>query len=160
MHFKLLLVLLQRNHNCNHYNIKMTTLQEHLINHGVKPSLQRMAILKYLMGNKSHPTADMIYNDLYEDMPTLSKTTVYNTLRLLSESGVILAINIEEKNVRYDADLSPHAHFRCKGCGKIYDIPLDHTNSIYVDGIGELKLEEVHLYYKGQCKECAEKNNN
>lgn len=51
-------------------------IQERLIFHNIRPSVQRMAIMGYLMSHSTHPTVDMIYNDLYPDMPTLSKTTV------------------------------------------------------------------------------------
>lgn len=137
----------------------MDTVKQHLLDHGVKPSVQRMAIMKYLMDNKTHPTADIIFNDLYVQIPTLSKTTVYNTLKLLTEMGAVKTIAIDEKNARYDGDMSPHAHFRCKNCGCIYDIPLDQNDKIFVDGIGELTIDEVHLYYKGLCKDCLDIQN-
>ncbi|MDO5570057.1 MAG: transcriptional repressor [Bacteroidales bacterium] len=134
----------------------MESVIAHLLSHNIKPSVQRLAIMKYLMEHKTHPTADMIYNDLFKDIPTLSKTTVYNTLKLLSENGAAKVIGIEEKNARYDGDMTPHAHFRCKNCGCIYDIPLEANDKLFVEGIGELIVDEVHIYYKGYCKECAE----
>ncbi len=142
----------------DNYMKTMDEVKQHLLDHEVKPSLQRIAIMKYLMENKTHPTVDEIYNDLYESIPTLSKTTVYNTLKVLTDKGAAIMIGIEEKNARFDGDTSPHAHFRCKDCGCIYDIPLDENNTIFVDGIGELIIEEVRLYYKGLCKECAERS--
>ena len=92
-------------------------IKDRLLSFGIKPSLQRMAILDYLLKNATHPTADTIFGDLYPNIPTLSKTTVYNTLKLLEEQGVIISISIDEKNVRYYGDLSEHAHFKCKECG-------------------------------------------
>ena len=135
----------------------MNSVKQHLLDHGVKPSIQRLAIMKYLMENHTHLTADIIYNDSYPEIPTLSKTTVYNTLKLLTEHGAVLTIGIDDKNARYDGNVTPHAHFRCKNCGCIYDIPLDQNDKIFIDGIGELTIEEVHLYYKGYCKDCREK---
>ena len=58
-----------------------------LLEHNIKPSMQRIAIMNYLMEHKTHPSADEIYTELSPSMPTLSKTTVYNTLRLFSEQG-------------------------------------------------------------------------
>ncbi|MGL4293511.1 MAG: Fur family transcriptional regulator [Bacteroidales bacterium] len=136
----------------------MDRAKQHLLDHNVKPSIQRLTIMKYLMEHHTHPTADMIFNDLYQEIPTLSKTTVYNTLKLLSENGAVRTIGIDDKNARFDGDMSPHAHFRCKNCGCIYDIPLDGKDKIFVDGIGELTIDEVHLYYKGFCKECLTQN--
>lgn len=75
----------------------MDKVKQHLTDHGVKPSIQRLAIMKYLMEHRTHPTADMIFNDLYKEIPTLSKTTVYNTLKLLTEHGAVRTIGIDEK---------------------------------------------------------------
>ena len=62
--------------------------------------MQRIAIMDYLMEHRVHPTADEIYNALYPTMPTLSKTTIYNTMKLFSEQGAVKALVIDEKNDR------------------------------------------------------------
>ena len=77
--------------------------QNRLRRYNIKPSVQRMAVLDYLMTHHTHPTADTIFNALYPSIPTLSKATVYNTLNLLTEHGVIQMITIDEKNARFDA---------------------------------------------------------
>jgi len=124
---------------------------------GIRPSLQRIAVMEYLIENKTHPTADVIFNDLYPKIPTLSKTTIYNTVKLLIEQGAILAIDIDDKNQRYDGDISQHAHFRCKGCGCIYDMPInDHQVSHPEKSIGGFVITETQLYYKGFCKKCTQ----
>ena len=92
-----------------------------LQNHNIKPSVQRIAIMSYLMEHRTHPSVDEIYTALAPSIPTLSKTTVYNTLKLLSEQGAAQTLTIDERNTCYDAETSPHAHFLCKQCGKIYD---------------------------------------
>lgn len=134
----------------------MDSIIEHLLDHGMKPSLQRVAVMQYLDQHRTHPTADMIFSDLSPSMPTLSKTTVYNTLRLLVEKKVIQMITIDEKNIRYDADTTPHGHFKCKGCGCIYDIEFPLPETLFIDGVGELTIDEVHLYFRGYCKNCLE----
>lgn len=128
----------------------------YMLEYDIKPSMQRMAIMDYLIGHRVHPTADEIYSALFPVMPTLSKTTVYNTLRLFSEQGAVKALVIDEKNVRFDIDTSSHAHFMCLGCGCVYDIPIEDARAIELDGVGELLITETHLYYKGYCKKCAE----
>ena len=127
-----------------------------LMEFGVKPSLQRIAIMKYLMEHFTHPTADTIFNDLYPSIPTLSKTTVYNTLKILEEQGAIKAINIDEKNVRYDADISPHAHFKCKLCGCVSDFTLKNVSISENIDSGDFILTECQVYYKGYCKKCKD----
>lgn len=132
-------------------------IQEYLQNYGIKPSLQRIAIMEYLMENRIHPTADEIYNALYIKVPTLSKTTVYNTLKLFVEQGVLLSLVIDDKNVRFDIDTSCHAHFQCCGCGKVFDVPIGQSELLQMKRIGDLLVTESHLYYKGYCKNCSNK---
>jgi Fur family ferric uptake transcriptional regulator/Fur family peroxide stress response transcriptional regulator len=131
-------------------------IQDKLKAAGVKPSLQRMAIMEYLVEHPVHPTVDMIFHALFPAIPTLSKTTVYNTLKLLAEEGAIASINIDEKNVRYDGEIAPHAHFRCKQCGKIIDLPIAGLDTVKVANFENLKIDECQLYYKGYCGDCSD----
>jgi Fur family ferric uptake transcriptional regulator/Fur family peroxide stress response transcriptional regulator len=118
--------------------------------------MQRIAIMEYLMEHLTHPTADVIFNDLYLSIPTLSKTTVYNTLKLLEKNGAIQAINIDDRNQRYDADISNHAHFKCKQCGSLYDIPLKDSVAFEINDSEDFTLTECQIYLKGYCKHCKE----
>ena len=127
-----------------------------LLELGIKPSLHRIAILEYLMEHMTHPTADFIFNDLYPSIPTLSKTTVYNTLKLLEEQGAIHTINIDDKNLRYDADISPHAHFKCKRCGSVHDIRSKDIAAFEFEKPEDCILTECQVYYKGYCKQCKD----
>ena len=121
---------------------------------GIKPSLQRIAIVEYLMENRIHPTADDIYHALCIQVPTLSKTTVYNTMRLFAEQGAVLPLVIDDKNVRFDIDTSCHAHFQCCACNRVFDIPVEKIGLLNTKQIGDLYVTETHLYYKGYCKAC------
>ncbi len=134
-------------------NIK--EVHSHLINHDIKPSMQRVAIMQYLMIHRTHPTIDQIFNDLLVEVPTLSKTTVYNTLKLFHDKKAVLALTIDEKNVRYDAEISDHAHFKCKECGAIHDIPLDDADIPSFKGSKNLHPEETQIYFLGLCEKCA-----
>ena len=75
-----------------------TTLNvgEYLKKHDIKPSFQRMRIFEYLLMHPVHPTVDEIYKSLVTEIPTLSKTTVYNTLDLFIEKRIVQMITIEE----------------------------------------------------------------
>lgn len=133
---------------------------DQLLKHNIKPSMQRIAIMEYLMDHRVHPSADDIYTALSPSMPTLSKTTVYNTLKLFSEQGAALMLTIDERNANFDADTSPHAHFLCKSCGHIYDLKCPESAKEVVqhaDMEGH-QVAEVHYYYKGVCKNCLKRN--
>ena len=127
----------------------------HLLAHGIKPSMQRVAIMDYLMKHRTHPTADCIYSELSETIPTLSRMTVYNTLRLLVEQGAAQQLSIDDKQAHYDAETAPHAHFRCNCCGAIYDVPVPSMSPAVA---ADFLVTETHLYYRGICKKCKQKN--
>jgi len=131
-------------------------VETRLLEFGVKPSLLRMAILAYLMDHLTHPTADIIFSDLHPIRPSLSKKMVYSTLKTLAEQGVIQTINIDNKNQRYDADISRHAHFQCKQCGTVHDIPIKDSTAFKIKHPGDLILTECRVYYRGYCKQCRD----
>jgi len=133
-------------------------IQEKLQRSGVRPSLQRMAVMNFLMNNLTHPTIDMIYSELHKEIPTLSKTTVYNTVKTLSDKGAIQTLFIDEKNLRYDAETRQHAHFKCNICGEVIDLPIKNLN-INIENDKNLLITESHLYYKGFCEKCKTKIN-
>ncbi len=132
--------------------------QERLMRYGIRPSVQRLAIMNYLMENRIHPTVDQIFSDLYPTMPTLSKTTVYNTLKLLVDSGAALMLTIDEKNTRFDAEIKPHTHFMCNQCNSVTDLNINPPilKGNYIDDCEILNSE---LYVYGYCPECKKKRN-
>lgn len=135
-----------------------TNIGEYLKEHGIKPSYQRMKIYEFLLQNKIHPTVDTIYKALNEEIPTLSKTTVYNTLNLFLEKNIINILVIEENETRYDAYMELHGHFKCEKCGNIYDVEIngDMLDLRELDGFD---VKEKHVYFKGVCKHCLEIKN-
>ena len=120
---------------------------DYLLSFNVKPSVQRMAIMDYLLTHRTHPSMDEIYLALCDDIPTLSKTTVYNTLKLFVEHGAAQMLTIDEKNACYDADITLHAHFLCKKCNKIFDFPAP-AEDMQVAQMKDkgFQLEDVHYY--------------
>jgi len=82
----------------------------------IRLSYQRLKVLEYLSKNHGHPTVDQIYNDLRKEVPTLSKTTVYNTLIVLCEARLVRVITIEDNETRYDLITKSHGHFKCVLC--------------------------------------------
>lgn len=128
-----------------------------LLAHQIKPSVQRLAIMEYLMAHMTHPNVEEIYAALSPSMPTLSKTTVYNTLKTLVDHGAVRMLSIDERHTCYDYRTDPHAHFLCRQCGKVYDLPFDtsHQQLVPPDTLGH-EVEEVHYYFRGLCKQCKE----
>jgi Fe2+ or Zn2+ uptake regulation protein len=128
---------------------------EFLKDNGIKPSYQRIKIYEYLMGSMTHPTVDTIYNALCDQIPTLSKTTVYNTLKVFIDKGIAMAITIDDNEVRYDTRTDVHGHFKCEKCNEIYDfkanIELEDE-----DVLRGFEITKQQLFFYGVCKHCSE----
>lgn len=127
----------------------------------LKVTHHRIAILKYLDEHRTHPTADEIYTELKKTNPSLSKTTVYNSLETLKQEGIIQDLSICSSETRYDFNKDMHHHFLCNKCGKIYDIDFKCPNMEEIhDQIRKQghQINEVHGYFKGICKNCIKKN--
>lgn len=129
-----------------------------LVSSGIRPSAQRVAIMQYLLTHFTHPTIDDVYRDLVTKIPSLSKTTVYNTLRMFAESHAAQMITIDDHRVCYDGNVQPHVHFFCKNCGKVIDLFTEEAPTLSqpmnIDGN---VVEEEQLYYKGLCAACIKK---
>ncbi|MFA6507274.1 MAG: transcriptional repressor [Treponemataceae bacterium] len=121
---------------------------------GIRPSHQRVRIYEVLAGTKAHPSVDWIYRSLSDELPTLSRTTVYNTLGTLIEAGLAKPVFIEGEEIRYDADMSVHGHFRCRKCGTVYDFKVGESD-MEPDLPEGFIAEQVQLNCIGLCPACA-----
>ena len=111
-----------KNNKSRHNSMNQKEAITLLTEHGIKPSVQRIAIMQYLLTHFTHPTVDDVYRGLCSKIPTLSRTTVYNTLRMFSEHDAAQMITIDDHRVCYDGNVEAHAHFYCNRCRKVYDI--------------------------------------
>jgi Fe2+ or Zn2+ uptake regulation protein len=126
---------------------------ERLKARGIKPSVIRIRVLQYLLENRIHPAADTIYRALIKEMPTLSKTSIYNTLKTLSSRGMILEIMTPAGEVRFDGYPARHAHFMCLYCGEIRDVGI-LCGPCKTSGMKGAEIMEEALYFKGRCAKC------
>ena len=139
--------------------MRIENVSSYLKEHGIKPSLQRMKIFQYLLDHHNHPTVDEIYKNLIDEIPTLSKTTVYNTLNIFVESNIANVVIIEEKEARYDAKIDTHGHFKCKICGAIEDFDVD-ISGLNLQKLGDASIEETHFFLFVVCIKCLENKMN
>ena len=139
----------------------MLVAKEYLMKFGIRPSVQRIAVMNYLLTHRTHPTVDEIYHALTQEIPTLSRTTVYNTLHLLCKHGAVLALCIDGINAHFDGYTHPHAHFMCSHCGKVYDVDLDDASFVERNSPrNAARVTDAQLYYKGICADCEAKKSN
>lgn len=134
--------------------MKRDEAYQRLIKNNIRPSLQRVEIMRFLMTHKTHPTVEDVYKGLYKKIPTLSRTTVYNTLRMFYDKGAAQMITIDEHRVCYDGDLHPHVHFFCNQCGRVYDLMDEKAPVQYRGDINGFLVEDSQLYYRGLCPAC------
>lgn len=132
-------------------------LKEELINAGIRPSVQRLAIFEYVKKSCQHPTAEVVYEALRDELGSLSLTTVYNTLKLFVDAGLISMLTIDDTFRCFDGNRSSHAHFRCNICGKIVDLPMKKDLFSIVEGLDGYEITDAQLYLKGVCPDCLKK---
>lgn len=128
-------------------------LKQNLSNKGIHLSYQRLKVLEYLIKNQEHPTVDHIYSDLHKEISTLSKTTVYNTLKILVDAGLVRALSIDNNENRYDIITENHGHFMCESCGQIYNFNIN-IDSVDYFGLKDFLINEKNVYFKGLCSAC------
>ncbi|MFK5883869.1 MAG: transcriptional repressor [Candidatus Izemoplasma sp.] len=133
--------------------------KEYLKEKGISPLYTRVKIFEYLEMKKSHPTADEIYKALVGELPTLSKTTVYNVLKLLIEKDIVKSVNIGDNEMKYEFVTKEHSHFKCCDCGKLFDIPLVSTTYDSKD-LNGFRIDESQVLFKGICPSCQIKGVN
>jgi Fe2+ or Zn2+ uptake regulation protein len=124
-----------------------------LKDNSLKITPQRLEILRYLDKHRTHPTVDEIYCELKKNNPSLSKTTVYNSVDILRKNGIIQSILISGSEQRYDYKHGMHHHFLCNICGRIIDIDIECPNLGKMLECGH-RVEEVHGYFIGTCNKC------
>ena len=122
----------------------------------IKPTYIRLKILDYLEKKKVHPTAEAIYKALVKEIPTISRTSVYNTLNVFYEKRLVTPLFITGLEARFDNNVFPHHHFLCEKCGKIIDIDIE-CNYFNKGNVRGHRINEFHGYFKGLCRECLKK---
>jgi Fur family peroxide stress response transcriptional regulator len=135
----------------------MESLAKTLKNIGLKVTPQRLAILQSIKGDRTHPSAEKIYHEISKKFPGISFATVYNTLARLVEIGEIQQLDIDPAKKRFDPYISPHYHFYCKICGKVYDLDYDASFAPDIKKIAGHHVETIQLSFKGVCKDCTKR---
>ena len=127
-------------------------LAEALRARGISPTQQRIAVYRYLLEHRTHPTADTVYNALSAEYPTMSRTTVYNTMRALFKGGILRIVTIDAEEQHFDADTADHGHFRCVKCGCVFDFALPAAaRALSPEGY---QTEMFDVYATGVCPQC------
>lgn len=134
-------------------DVSIEFLSGQLKNKGIRPSYQRIKVLEYLYRQGGHPTVDEIFCALSAGIPSLSKVTVYNTLHILREAGLVQEVVIDESEKRYDITLTDHGHFQCEVCRTVYNFQVE-INQAPIEGLAQFEVRQKNVYFKGLCPNC------
>ncbi|MCB9893508.1 MAG: transcriptional repressor [Planctomycetes bacterium] len=123
---------------------------------GIKLTHQRLEIFRELAATEEHPDAEAIFEAVRERVPTVSLDTVYRTLWLLHDLGLVRTMGQQSRGIRFDANLDPHHHYVCVRCGLIRDFTSDELNRLHVPGsVKRLgSILDAHVEVRGLCDKC------
>ena len=118
-------------------------------------SRQREVILEELRKLETHPRSDELYLIVRERLPNVSLGTIYRNLDRLQREGLALEIYCGDF-VRYDGNVSPHDHFLCRGCRRVWDFGSGHIGMVAdgLEGGGEFQIDGYYTIFYGLCAEC------
>jgi Fe2+ or Zn2+ uptake regulation protein len=124
---------------------------------GLKVTPQRQAVFRALHDNHTHPSAESVYAEVSEQMPTISLRTVYQTLNDLAEMGEILHLELGTGSARFDANVEdPHHHLVCDGCGLVRDVHADVGSVRFTDALPPgFRVSGTEIVVRGRCERCA-----
>jgi Fur family peroxide stress response transcriptional regulator len=124
---------------------------------GFKLTPQRIAILDYLNGNRTHPSADDVYRAVLRKFPTMSFATVYNTLETLKCRGIVGELTGDPGKKRFDPDPGPHHHLICTRCRKIVDVHVQYRLPVADHDRAGFDITGNHIEFLGICPDCKKR---
>ena len=130
----------------------VNTIIERFNEKNIRLTPQRICVYQFLLENRIHPTVDTVYTHLKKSNPSLSKTTIYNTIDALSSAGLIRTIIANEGEARLDAYTDFHGHFFCEKCGLVTDFCLDGCS--FLDQIDGFEMKTIEVRATGTCPNC------
>jgi len=130
----------------------LRALAQRLEQHDVRPSAQRVAIASYVLDTQDHPSADEVWSRVKERFPMLSRATVYNTLQLFTEKGLVRQLVLAEGRQVFDPNVEPHHHFIDDETGAIRDIPWSALRVSKVEQLEDVDVREYMVVVRGSSR--------
>lgn len=118
--------------------------------HGIQPTPQRISVATYVLKVTTHPTADEVWERVRRDSPTLSRATVYNTLNLFVEKGLLVMQVLKEGTAVFEPHIGPHHHFIDTETGRIYDVPWEAIKVSGHRALAEFEVENHQVVMRGR----------
>ncbi len=128
---------------------------ETLRQHGIQPSAQRVAVADFVLHTDAHPSADQVFSKVRRTFPMLSRATVYNTLNLFVEKGLLRELVLAEGRVVFDPKTDAHHHFIDETTGRIHDIPWEAVKVSRIDRLAGYDVSEYQVVIRGRRRSSA-----
>jgi Fe2+ or Zn2+ uptake regulation protein len=111
-----------------------------------------------LQNRRDHPTADHLYQEVRRQLPAISFNTVYKTLEILCQRGMVLKVNPLHAVARYDGETGQHAHLICRQCHHIIDLDWEalEVPSLSAADLHGFQIERPSLTFWGLCPPCQQ----
>ena len=126
--------------------------RESLVEHGIRPSAHRLAVAEYVLTTRDHPSADRVWREVASRFPAISRATVYNTLNLFVEKGLLQRLNLSEDSIVFDPIIETHHHFIDEQTGVIHDVPWDKVQVCNVESLHEFEVHDYQVVMRGTVK--------
>ena len=125
---------------------------------GIKLTHQRLEIFRAVASRLDHPTAESVHRAVRETTPTVSLDTVYRTLQLLTDLGLLTTLGPRQGGMRFDANVLNHHHYVCTRCGLVRDFESEELDALKVpDTVNHFgRIVSAHVEVRGICDRCAE----
>ncbi len=123
----------------------------------LKVTPQRTAILELLRESREHPSVDQVHRMILQKYPSVSLATIYKTLDLFKEKGLIQEVAASARQVGYDGNPGFHPHLVCKSCKEILDMPEGKLPQEYIKEASKnygFQVDSQQLFLYGQCAKC------
>lgn len=134
-----------------------TSLKTRFKAEGLKLTPQRLAVFDALEGNKSHPTAETIWDEVKKNQPNISLRTIYQVLNDLVQMGEVNSFDYNG-TVRFDTNSHNHDHFICTLCKKIFDVHI--KGKVELNNESNFKVDTTEVIFKGKCTKCSQASTN
>lgn len=121
-----------------------------LESHGIQPSAQRLAVAEYVLRTSSHPSADAVWENVKKTFPTISRATVYNTLNLFVEKGLLRELHLSPESVLFDPNIERHHHFIDDHTGAVFDVPWNQADVRSIQPPAGFELRDFQIVMRGR----------
>ncbi len=118
--------------------------------HGIQPSAQRVAVAEYVLQTTQHPSAETVWASVQENFPMISRATVYNTLNLFVEKGLLRELHLAPDSVLFDPNTDRHHHFIDEESGRIYDVPWDQVEVAKATPLPGFEIHDYEVVMRGR----------